>query len=84
MPDKTRKKNGTPITEKDVSDAYIAGYSEARQRAQWAITGALDESERLRLALEEALTEVRDEAIRTRILSAMLQRRSKGQLGSEP
>ena len=70
--------------QQEVSKAYLKGYEEARQRAQWTITGAIDESERLRLALEEALTEVHDEAIRTRILSAMLRRRSKDQLGSEP
>ena len=58
--------------QQEVSKAYLKGYEEARQRAQWTITGAIDESERLRLALEEALTEVHDEDARVRILAAML------------
>ena len=70
--------------QQEVSKAYLAGYSEARQRAQWTIAGALDESERLRLALEEALHEIQDEAIRTRILQAMHSRRSPDQLPSSP
>lgn len=65
--------------QQEVSKAYLKGYEEARQRAQWTIAGAVDESERLRLALEEALTEVHDEATRNRILSAMHRRRSKDQ-----
>lgn len=72
------------VLQQEVSKAYLQGYSEARRRAQWTITGALDESERLRLALEEALNEIDDEASRTRILGAMHRRRSKDQLGSEP
>ena len=70
--------------QQEVSKAYLAGYSEARQRAQWTIAGALDESERLRLALEEALHEIQDEAIRTRILQAMHRRRPTDQLPSSP
>jgi acyl-homoserine lactone acylase PvdQ len=70
--------------QQEVSKAYLAGYSEARQRAQWTITGALDEAARLRLALESALDEIRDEATRSRILSAMHRHKSTDQLGSEP
>jgi len=70
--------------QQEVSKAYLAGYSEARQRAQWTIAGALDESERLRLALEEALHEIQDEAIRTRILRAMHRGKSASQLPSSP
>jgi hypothetical protein len=70
--------------QQEVSKAYLAGYSEARQRAQWTITGALDEAARLRLALESALDEIRDETTRIRILSALHKRRSPDQLGSEP
>ena len=70
--------------QQEVSKAYLAGYSEARQRAQWTIAGALDESERLRLALEEALHEIQDEAIRVRILTAMRRNRSPDQLPSSP
>ena len=70
--------------QQEVSKAYLAGYSEARQRAQWTIAGALDESERLRHALEEALQEIQDEAIRNRILQAMHRRRSPDQLPSSP
>jgi hypothetical protein len=74
MPGKTHKRDGTPITEKDVNDAYMAGYSEARQRAQWTIAAAVDESTRLRNALEWALDEVQDENRRVRILAAMHRR----------
>jgi hypothetical protein len=70
--------------QQEVSKAYLAGYSEARQRAQWTIAGALDESERLRLALEEALHEIQDEAIRVRILTAMRRNRPPDQLPSSP
>lgn len=70
--------------QQEVSKAYLAGYSEARQRAQWTIAGALDESERLRHALEEALHEIQDEAIRTRILKAMHRGKSVSQLPSSP
>ena len=57
--------------QQEVSEAYLAGYSEARQRAQWTIAAAVDESTRLRNALEWALDEVQDEQRRVRILSAM-------------
>lgn len=70
--------------QQEVSKAYLAGYSEARQRAQWTIAGAVDESERLRLALEEALHEIQDEAIRVRILAAMRRNRPPDQLPSSP
>ncbi len=59
------------VLQQEVSKAYLKGYEEARQRAQWTITGALDEAARLRLALESALDEIHDETTRTRILSAM-------------
>ena len=57
--------------QQEVSEAYLKGYQEARQRAQWTIAAAVDESTRLRNALEWALDEVQDENRRTRILSAM-------------
>jgi len=60
--------------QQEVSEAYLAGYSEARQRAQWTIAAAVDESTRLRNALEWALDEVQDEDRRVRILAAMHRR----------
>lgn len=60
--------------QQEVSASYLKGYDEARQRCQWTISAAVDESNRLRLALEEALVEV-DETAKTRILAAM-QRKS--------
>lgn len=57
--------------QQEVSESYLKGYNEARQRAQWTIAAAVDESTRLRNALEWALDEVRDESLRVRILSAM-------------
>jgi hypothetical protein len=56
--------------QQEVSAAYLKGYEEARQRSQWTITAAVDESNRLRLALEEALVEV-DETAKIKILAAM-------------
>ena len=56
--------------QQEVSSAYLRGYEEARQRSQWTITAAVDESNRLRLALEEALVEV-DETAKIKILAAM-------------
>jgi hypothetical protein len=56
--------------QQEVSSAYLKGYEEARQRSQWTITAAVDESNRLRLALEEALGEV-DETAKIKILAAM-------------
>jgi hypothetical protein len=56
--------------QQEVSSAYLKGYEEARQRSQWTISAAVDESNRLRLALEEALVEV-DETAKIRILAAM-------------
>jgi acyl-homoserine lactone acylase PvdQ len=61
--------------QQEVSEAYLTGYNEARQRAQWTIAAAVDESTRLRNALEWALDEVRDESLRVRILSAMHRQR---------
>lgn len=61
--------------QKEISDAYLAGYAEARQRAQWTIAGAVDEAARLRNALELALDEVQDEARRVHILAAMRRRK---------
>jgi hypothetical protein len=59
--------------QQEVSSAYLKGYEEARQRSQWTITAAVDESNRLRLALEEALVGA-DETTKTRILAAMQRR----------
>ena len=56
--------------QQEVSSAYLKGYEEARQRSQWTISAAVDESNRLRLALEEALVEV-DETAKIKILAAM-------------
>jgi hypothetical protein len=60
--------------QQEVSSAYLKGYSEARQRSQWTISAAVDESNRLRLALEAALVEV-DETTKIKILET-LQRKS--------
>ena len=60
--------------QQEVSSAYLKGYEEARQRSQWTISAAVDESARLRLALEEALAQV-DEDSKARILSAMHRRK---------
>ena len=60
--------------QQEVSSAYLKGYEEARQRSQWTITSAVDESARLRLALEEALAQV-DEDSKAHILSAMHRRK---------
>ncbi len=57
--------------QEEVTRAYLAGYSEARDRAQHTIKFAIDESDRLRRALEEALAHV-DETARVRILATML------------
>jgi hypothetical protein len=57
--------------QQEVSESYLKGYNEARQRAQWTIAAAVDESTRLRNALEWALDEVQDESRRVRILAAM-------------
>lgn len=61
----------------EMSEAYLKGYQEARQRAQWTIAAAVDESTRLRNALEWALDEVQDENRRVRILAAMHRRTPK-------
>ena len=62
------------VLQQEVSAAYLKGYEEARQRSQWTISAAVDESNRLRLALEAAL-DVVDETTKIKILAAM-QRRS--------
>ena len=62
--------------QQEVTRAYLAGYSEARDRAQHTIKFAIDESDRLRRALEEALAHV-DETARVRILEAMHRHRPK-------
>ena len=75
-----------------VADAKAAGVAAGDAAAQTAFAQlwvsdsgcGIDEATRLRLALEEALNEIDDEASRTRILGAMHRRRSKDQLGSEP
>jgi len=59
--------------QQEVSTAYLKGYEEARQRSQWTITAAVDESNRLRMALEEALAEV-DETTKIKILAVMQRR----------
>ena len=59
--------------QQEVSSAYLKGYEEARQRSQWTITTAVDESNRLRLALEKALDEV-DETTKIKILAVMQRR----------
>jgi hypothetical protein len=62
--------------QEEVTRAYLAGYSEARDRAQHTIKFAIDESARLRLALESALAET-DEAGKARILAAMHRHKSE-------
>ena len=64
--------------QQEVTRAYLAGYSEARDRAQHTIKFAIDESARLRLALESALAET-DEAGKARILAAMHRHRPEDQ-----
>ena len=61
--------------QQEVTRAYLAGYTEARERSQHTIKFAIDESDRLRRALEEALAHV-DETARVRILAAMLRGKS--------
>lgn len=39
--------------QQEVTDAYLKGYAEARERAQWNLDAAYEENERLRLALAE-------------------------------
>ena len=39
--------------QQEVTDAYLKGYAEARDRAQWNLTAAYEENERLRLELAE-------------------------------
>ena len=58
-------------TDEEVTEAYLRGYQEARQRAQWTIAAAVDESTRLRNALEWALDEIQDPRLRARIMTAM-------------
>jgi hypothetical protein len=43
--------------QQEVTEAYLKGYSEARDRAQWNLDAAYSENERLRLALETAWAE---------------------------
>ena len=64
--------------QEEVSRAYLAGYNEARDRAQHMIKAAIDESDRLRRALESALAET-DEDGRTRILSLLHKGKSEDQ-----
>lgn len=45
--------------QQEVTEAYLKGYSEARDRAQWNLTAAYAENERLRHELEAAWREVR-------------------------
>ncbi len=39
--------------QQEVTEAYLKGYAEARDRAQWNLTAAYEENERLRLELLE-------------------------------
>ena len=59
--------------QQEVSAAYLKGYEEARQRSQWTITAAVDESNRLRFALDEALAH--GEAPTKIMILAAMQRR---------
>ena len=59
------------VLQQEVSESYLKGYAEARQRAQWTIAAAVDESTRLRNALEWALDEIHDPRLRARIMTAM-------------
>ena len=68
--------------QEEVTRAYLAGYSEARDRAQHTIKFAIDESDRLRRALEEALAHV-DETARVRILATMLRGKPEDQGSSQ-
>jgi hypothetical protein len=68
--------------QQEVTRAYLAGYNEARDRAQHTIKFTIDESDRLRRALEEALAHV-DEDGRTRILAAMHRHKPEDQGSSQ-
>lgn len=57
--------------QQEISESYLKGYAEARQRAQWNLTAAIDEATRLRNALEWALDEIHDPRLRARIMAAM-------------
>lgn len=46
--------------QKEVTKAYLAGYAEARERAQWNLNFAYAENERLRLELEKAWAELKN------------------------
>ena len=59
------------VLQQEVSESYLKGYAEARQRAQWNLTAAIDEATRLRNALEWALDEIHDPRLRARIMTAM-------------
>lgn len=39
--------------QQEVTEAYLKGYAEARDRAQWNLDAAYEENERLRLELLE-------------------------------
>ena len=65
--------------QQEVSEAYLKGYAEARQRAQWNLTACLDEATRLRNALEFAFDEVQDPHRRAQILIAMRRRSESDQ-----
>ena len=57
--------------QQEISESYLKGYAEARQRAQWNLTATIDEATRLRNALEWALDEIHDPRLRARIMTAM-------------
>ena len=44
--------------QQEVTEAYLKGYAEARDRAEWNLSAAYAENERLRLALESALVDI--------------------------
>lgn len=46
--------------QQEVTEAYLKGYAEARDRAQWNLNAAYAENERLRLELESAYIALRE------------------------
>lgn len=48
--------------QQEVTEAYLKGYSEARDRAQWNLNAAYAENERLRLELERAYIALEEKA----------------------
>ena len=48
--------------QQEVTEAYLKGYAEARDRAQWNLNAAYAENERLRLELERAYIALEEKA----------------------